>query len=63
MKIDPEKKQVLCQTDVGTNFEGNGEFVVKYDYLVIAVGAKVNTFNIPGVEQHCYFLKVISHDD
>ncbi|KAG6508641.1 hypothetical protein ZIOFF_034021 [Zingiber officinale] len=40
LKIDPEKKQVLCQTDVGTNFEGNGEFVVKYDYLVIAVGAK-----------------------
>ncbi|XP_042390792.1 external alternative NAD(P)H-ubiquinone oxidoreductase B2, mitochondrial-like [Zingiber officinale] len=59
LKIDPEKKQVLCQTDVGTNFEGNGEFVVKYDYLVIAVGAKVNTFNIPGVEQHCYFLKEV----
>ncbi|KAG6505193.1 hypothetical protein ZIOFF_037547 [Zingiber officinale] len=40
LKIDPEKKQVLCQTDIGTNFEGNGEFVVNYDYLVIAVGAK-----------------------
>ncbi|XP_042395523.1 external alternative NAD(P)H-ubiquinone oxidoreductase B2, mitochondrial-like [Zingiber officinale] len=59
LKIDPEKKQVLCQTDIGTNFEGNGEFVVNYDYLVIAVGAKVNTFNIPGVEQHCYFLKEV----
>ncbi|XP_074561967.1 external alternative NAD(P)H-ubiquinone oxidoreductase B2, mitochondrial-like, partial [Curcuma longa] len=59
LKIDVENKQVLCQTDIGTNFEGNGEFVVNYDYLVIAVGAKVNTFNIPGVEEHCYFLKEV----
>jgi NADH:ubiquinone reductase (non-electrogenic) len=24
------------------------------------VGAKVNTFGIPGVEEHCFFLKQVS---
>ena len=33
-------------------------FEVPYDVLVVGVGAINNTFNIPGVEQHCYFLKV-----
>lgn len=28
-----------------------------YDILVIAVGAKPNTFNTPGVEEHAFFLK------
>lgn len=28
-----------------------------YDILVIAVGAKPNTFNTPGVEEHAHFLK------
>lgn len=30
-----------------------------YDYLVIAMGARANTFNTPGVEENCNFLKVI----
>jgi len=29
---------------------------VRYDELVIAVGSQANTFNVPGAEQHCYFL-------
>ena len=29
--------------------------------LVIAVGASTNTFGIPGVEEHCIFLKDIDH--
>ncbi len=33
-------------------------FEVPYDVLIVGVGAINNTFNIPGVEQHCYFLKV-----
>lgn len=37
---------------------GTGEFSLEYDYLVIAVGAQVNTFNTPGVVENCHFLKV-----
>lgn len=33
---------------------------MNYDRLVFAVGAKTNTFGIPGVEEHCSFLKEIS---
>ncbi|ODQ65905.1 alternative NADH-dehydrogenase [Nadsonia fulvescens var. elongata DSM 6958] len=33
------------------------EFDIKYDYLVMGVGAQVTTFGIPGVAEHAYFLK------
>lgn len=33
-------------------------YSVNYDKLVIAVGARSNTFNVPGVEDHAFFLKV-----
>jgi NADH:ubiquinone reductase (non-electrogenic) len=29
-----------------------------YDVLIVAMGAKSNTFNTPGVEEHAHFLKV-----
>jgi NADH dehydrogenase FAD-containing subunit len=32
--------------------------MLDYDYLVVALGANVNTFNTPGVLEHCHFLKV-----
>ncbi|XP_022342033.2 uncharacterized protein LOC111135886 [Crassostrea virginica] len=32
-------------------------YSVNYDKLVIAVGARSNTFNVPGVEDHAFFLK------
>lgn len=30
---------------------------ISYDYLVYAVGAEVQTFNIPGVQEHACFMK------
>jgi NADH:ubiquinone reductase (non-electrogenic) len=60
-KIDPAKKKIHCRSNTGTNLDGNGEFLVDYDYLVVAVGARSNTFNTPGVEENCHFLKVRSH--
>jgi NADH dehydrogenase FAD-containing subunit len=36
--------------------------MLDYDYLVVALGATVNTFNTPGVMEHCYFLKVNSYN-
>uniref|UniRef100_A0A1D1YLX3 NADH:ubiquinone reductase (non-electrogenic) n=1 Tax=Anthurium amnicola TaxID=1678845 RepID=A0A1D1YLX3_9ARAE len=58
-KVDPANKKVYCRSNVGTNLDGNGEFAVDYDYLVIAMGAKANTFNTPGVTEHCHFLKEV----
>ena len=29
-----------------------------YDYLIVSVGARPNTFNTPGVTENCHFLKV-----
>ncbi|KAM0831352.1 hypothetical protein ACQ4PT_065602 [Festuca glaucescens] len=58
-KIDAAKKSVHCRSAVGTNLDGNGDFEVEYDYLVVALGATVNTFNTPGVMEHCHFLKEV----
>ncbi|TFY65769.1 hypothetical protein EVG20_g5323 [Dentipellis fragilis] len=41
-----------------TGFPGTGtSFSVKWDKLVIAVGAYSQTFNVPGVKEHAHFLK------
>nr|CAB3474463.1 unnamed protein product [Digitaria exilis] len=58
-KIDPTNKKVHCRSDVGTNINGDGEFVVDYDYLIVGVGARPNTFNTPGVTENCHFLKEV----
>jgi len=49
--IDMEKKKVFCDAEV----------TLDYDHLVIAVGAQPNTFGIPGVQEHSFFLKEIEH--
>ncbi|GLT49442.1 hypothetical protein SLA2020_229960 [Shorea laevis] len=56
-KIDQVNKKVYCRTAADLN--GKSEFSVDYDYLVIAMGARVNTFNTPGVEENCHFLKEV----
>lgn len=59
-KIDAENKKVYCRSSLNNNLNGKEEFAVDYDYLIIGVGANVNTFNTPGVMENCHFLKVIS---
>ncbi|XP_049384251.1 external alternative NAD(P)H-ubiquinone oxidoreductase B2, mitochondrial [Solanum stenotomum] len=59
IKIDPENKKVYCRSNLSINGNGKEEFAVDYDYLVIATGARVNTFNIPGVEENTFFLKEV----
>jgi NADPH-dependent 2,4-dienoyl-CoA reductase/sulfur reductase-like enzyme len=34
-----------------------GPFMLRYDKLVIAVGAYAQTFDVPGVKEHAHFLK------
>ncbi|PSS16291.1 External alternative NAD(P)H-ubiquinone oxidoreductase [Actinidia chinensis var. chinensis] len=59
LKIDAANKRVFCQSNLDANVVGSNEFSLEYDYLVIAVGAQVNTFNTPGVLEYCHFLKEV----
>ena len=42
----------------GTSCKIN-DFTVNYDKLIVTVGAQTNTFGIPGVREHCAFLKQV----
>ncbi|KAF5746000.1 NADH dehydrogenase putative isoform 1 [Tripterygium wilfordii] len=59
LKIDAANKKVFCRSNIENNLVGKNEFSLEYDYLVIAVGAQVNTFNTPGVQENCHFLKEV----
>lgn len=58
--VDPKTKTLTCQSVVcdGNSCEIN-EFSVPFDRLVVAIGAQTNTFGIPGVREHCNFLKQV----
>jgi len=58
LKIDAANRKVYCRSNISNNLNEKEEFVVDYDYLIIGVGANVNTFNTPGVTENCHFLKV-----
>ncbi|CAI8591242.1 unnamed protein product [Vicia faba] len=58
-KIDAENRKVYCRSNANNSLNGKEEFVVDYDYLIIGVGANVNTFNTPGVVENCHFLKEV----
>ena len=53
--VDPTRRLVVCQSFSGFTF------TLPYDHLVVAVGAKNNTFDTPGVNEYTYFLKEIRH--
>ena len=52
--LDPERKVVQCVSAL----DPHKSYEVDYDYLIIGVGAVPNDFNIPGVKEHAFFLKV-----
>ncbi|KAJ6433378.1 hypothetical protein OIU84_017134 [Salix udensis] len=58
-KIDPVNKKVYCRSNQSSTLDGVEEFTVDYDVLILAMGARVNTFNTPGVEEHAHFLKEV----
>ncbi|XP_012568745.1 external alternative NAD(P)H-ubiquinone oxidoreductase B2, mitochondrial-like [Cicer arietinum] len=58
-KIDAENKKIYCRSKGNNNLNGKEEYEVDYDYLIIGVGATVNTFNTPGVVENCHFLKEV----
>uniref|UniRef100_A0A6U2FK17 NADH:ubiquinone reductase (non-electrogenic) n=1 Tax=Hemiselmis andersenii TaxID=464988 RepID=A0A6U2FK17_HEMAN len=59
--IDLNSKVIECQ-DI---FKAAHRFSVSYDYLILAVGSKTNTFNTPGVAERegkeVFFLKHLYH--
>ncbi|XP_021738341.1 external alternative NAD(P)H-ubiquinone oxidoreductase B1, mitochondrial-like [Chenopodium quinoa] len=58
-KIDAANKKIHCRSTFENSPVPSRDFSLEYDYLVIAVGAQVNTFNTPGVMEHCHFLKEV----
>ena len=52
--LDVERKKVMCMGVL----EPTLVYEVPYDKLVIGVGAVSNDFNVPGVKEHAFFLKV-----
>ena len=54
-RLDADKNTIICSSDVGDH-----SYELTYDFLVIGVGALSNTFGIPGVSEHAYFLKEIA---
>jgi NADH:ubiquinone reductase (non-electrogenic) len=55
-KVDRENKVLHCESVLQPELG----YKLNYDKLVPAVGARSNTFNVPGVEEHAFFLKVLS---
>uniref|UniRef100_A0A6C0AW32 FAD/NAD(P)-binding domain-containing protein n=1 Tax=viral metagenome TaxID=1070528 RepID=A0A6C0AW32_9ZZZZ len=63
---DINNKISLIENEVkNIEFDNNKVIIsnntVNYDYLILSHGSSVNTFNISGVKENCYFLK--SNDD
>lgn len=58
--IDMVNNVVYCDSVI---CEGNSceieEFTVDFDKLIVTVGAQTNTYGIPGVRDHCCFLKQV----
>jgi NADH:ubiquinone reductase (non-electrogenic) len=60
--IDVDRSTVSCRDTSGCR--GDVEtFTLEYDHLVVAVGARPNTFGIPGVKENALFLKEVEHCD
>lgn len=51
-RIDHRKKLIVCEGGLDKK-----PFNLAYDYLAIAVGARSNTYGIPGVERYSLFLR------
>eukprot|EP01133_Synstelium_polycarpum_P004223 gene4223-4923_t len=55
--VDVKEKTISCVSTL----HDTKPFKLNYDHLVIGVGARNNTFGIPGVEKYSHFLKELNH--
>ncbi|GAA5822434.1 hypothetical protein JCM11251_006336 [Rhodosporidiobolus azoricus] len=58
-KIEEGEGELSEIVGPATSFPGYKPFELSFDKLIIAVGAYNQTFSIPGVKEHAYFLKDI----
>jgi NADH dehydrogenase FAD-containing subunit len=59
-EVNVAAKTIECELVVCDGAACNiRDFQLAYDHLVVAVGATTNTFGIPGVREHCCFLKQV----
>lgn len=59
-RIDPKNSMIYCSDKSEIKGEVS-DFAMKYDHLIVAVGAQSATFGIPGVEKHAVFMKDVHH--
>ncbi|CAK0781088.1 hypothetical protein CVIRNUC_005282 [Coccomyxa viridis] len=59
-EIDVEKKMALCRAQISYEDGRRPQFEVIYDIMVCAVGETTATFGVPGVMEHCYFMKEVT---
>ena len=59
--VDQLKQPLTFVKDEVKTFDFDKKIVneKEYHYLIFSHGAEVNTFNIPGVQEHTYFLKTL----
>ncbi|KAF8976121.1 hypothetical protein BGZ46_008561 [Entomortierella lignicola] len=63
--IDFENNKLVCTSNLSKvpaviSIDETDNFKLDYDHLIISVGSYSNTFNIPGVKEHAFFLKEIA---
>jgi NADH:ubiquinone reductase (non-electrogenic) len=60
LDIDSKNNVIYCEDNSAVK-GSTSKFEMKYDYLVVAVGAEPATFGIPGVEENAIFMKDVHH--
>ena len=55
VELRPDEHTIVCKSALNDD-----RYNLKYDKLVIGVGAVSNTFGVPGVYEHAFFLKEIA---
>ncbi|EFJ45820.1 hypothetical protein VOLCADRAFT_105834 [Volvox carteri f. nagariensis] len=58
--LDPEAKVAVCTSSFAYDDGRRPQFEIQYDKAVVAVGEQPATFGVPGVKEHCFFMKEIS---
>lgn len=56
--VDTQRKVAVCHSDAILESGQPSEFELQYDTLVMAIGEQPATFGVPGVQEHCFFMKV-----
>ncbi|KAG2487510.1 hypothetical protein HYH03_013928 [Edaphochlamys debaryana] len=59
-ELDPHAKVAVCTSSIAYPDGRKPQFEIQYDKAVVAVGEQIATLGVPGVKEHCFFMKEIS---